>query len=337
MIIIMERGATEEQVEGVIERLVELGFTVHRSTGAVHTVLGGVGPNEEIDPEEFEILPGVKECRRVIAPFKLASRAFRPEGSVVDIGGVKFGADAVVLLAGPGNVENEAQIERAAEMAARAGAKLLRAGAYKQRINPYVFQGLNEQALAQLRRAAERYGLRTASEIVEPAQIAMMEQHVDLLIVGARHMQHYTLLSALGRQARPVMLKRASGATVEELLTSAEYIVSGGNYNVILCERGIRTFETSGPATLDVAAIPTVKRLSHLPIIVDPSRAAGRRDKVTPLALAAVAAGADGVMVDAHPDADASLVEGAQTLGPQQLEELAAQLKAVAAAVGRSL
>jgi 3-deoxy-7-phosphoheptulonate synthase len=337
MIIIMERGATEEQVEGVIERLVDLGFSVHRSTGAVHTVLGGVGPSEEIDPEEFEILPGVKECRRVIAPFKLASRAFRPEDTVVRIGAVEFGGNAVVLLTGPSSVEGESEIERAAEMAARAGAKFLRAGAFKQRLNPYVFQGLNEQALRLLRGAAERHGLLTASEIVDASQAPLMEQYIDLLLVGARNMQNYQLLSELGKQARPVVLKRGLAATVEELLVSADYVLSGGNYNVVLCERGIRTFENSTPATLDLSAIPAVKRLSHLPVIVDPSRSAGRRDKVAPMARAAVAAGADGVMIDAHPDAENALGEGAQTLTAAQLDELATQLRAVAQAVGRSL
>ena len=332
----MERGATEEQVEGVIEKLVELGFSVHRSTGAVHTVIGAVGPNEELDPEEFEILPGVKECRRVIAPYKLASRAFRPEGTVVHVGPEEIGGTEVVAMGGPGSVESEAQIERAAESIAAAGARFLRAGAFKQRMSPYVFSGLSEAALKLLRKAAERNGLMTVSEIVDAAQAPVMEQYVDLLLVGSRNMQNYNLLNALGAQQRPVLLKRGVGATVEELLVSAEYILSGGNYNVVLCERGIRTFETSAPCTLDVSAIPMVKRLSHLPIVADPSRGAGRRDKVAAMARAALAAGADGLLVDVHPDPEAA-GEGAQTLYPHQFAELMGQLRQIAPIVGRTM
>lgn len=337
MIIIMEHGASEEQVENVIEKLVDLGFTIHRSTGAVHTVLGAVGPNEDFEPAEFEVLPGVKECRRVIAPYKLAGRAFRPDGTVVRIGDVEIGGSRIVVMAGLSSVENEAQIERAAEAVARAGAAFLRAGAYKQRMSPYVFEGLNEDSLKALRRAAERNGLLTVSEIVDASQAPLMEQYVDLLLVGSRNMQNYGLLGALGKRKRPVLLKRGVGATVEELLVSADYILSGGNYDVIVCERGIRTFETSTPNTFDIAAIPSVKRLSHLPILGDASRGAGRRDKVAALARAAVAAGADGLLLDVHPDPESVLGEGSQSLNPAQLDELMAQLKIIASAVGRQL
>lgn len=335
MIIIMERGSTEEQVEGVIEKLVDLGFSVHRSTGAVHTVLGAVGPNEDYDAAEFEVLPGVKECHRVIAPYKLASRAFRPEGTVVEFGRAQIGGPRVAVLAGPSNVEGEAQIERAAEALARAGATFLRAGAFKQRMSPYVFQGLSEESLKLLRHAAERNGLLVVSEIVDAAQAPMMEQYVDLLLVGSRNMQNYPLLSALGRRQRPVLLKRGPAATVEEWLTSAEYILTGGNYSVILCERGIRSFEPPAHTTLDLTAIPTVKKLSHLPIVVDPSQGTGRRDKVAPMARAAVAAGADGLLIDVHQDPDGVLGEGAHALNPAQFEELMAQLRMIAEAVGR--
>lgn len=337
MIIIMERGASEEQVENVIEKLVDLGFTIHRSTGAVHTVLGAVGPNEDFEPAEFEVLPGVKECHRVIAPYKLAGRAFRPEGTVVRIGGVEIGGSRIVVMAGPSGVENEAQLDRTAEAVAHAGAKFLRAGAYMQRVSPYVFQGLGEDSLKALRRAAERNGLLTVSEIVDASQAPLMEQYVDLLLVGSRNMQNYSLLGALGKQKRPVMLKRGVGATVEELLISADYILSCGNYDVIVCERGIRTFETSTPNTFDIAAIPSVKKLSHLPILGDASRGAGRRDKVAALARAAVAAGADGLLLDVHPDPDGVLGEGSQSLNPAQLEELMGQLKTIAPVVGREL
>ena len=337
MIIIMERGATEEQVEGVIEKLVDLGFTIHRSTGAVHTVLGAVGPNEDFEPAEFEVLSGVKECHRVIAPYKLASRAFRPEGTVVKFGNLEIGGKGVVVMAGPSNVESEAQIERSAESLARAGAKFLRGGAFKQRLSPYVFQGLNEPALKLLRKAADNHGLLVVSEVVDAAQAPMMEQYADLLLVGSRNMQNYGLLNELGKRQRPVLLKRGVASTVEELLVSAEYILSGGNYNVILCERGIRTFEPSTRSTLDVAAIPAVKKLSHLPIMADPSQSTGRRDKVAPLALAAVAAGVDGLLIDVHPDPDSILGDGAESLFPVQFEELMAQVRAVAQAVGRTV
>ena len=337
MIIIMEHGATEEQVENVIEKLVNLGFTIHRSTGAVHTVLGAVGPNEDFEPTEFEVLPGVKECRRVIAPYKLAGRAFRPEGTVVRIGSVEIGGSHIVVMAGPSSVENKAQLDRIAEAVARAGTKFLRAGAYKQRTSPYIFQGLDEEMLKALRKAAERNGLLTVSEIVDASQASLMEQYVDLLLVGSRNMQNYGLLGALGKQKRPVMLKRGVGATVEELLVSADYVLSGGNYDVIVCERGIRTFETSTPNTFDIASFPSVKKLSHLPIIGDASRGAGRRDKVAALARAAVAAGADGLLLEVHPDPESVLGEGSQSLNPAQLEELMAQLRTIAPAVGREL
>lgn len=337
MIIIMEQGASEEQVENVIEKLVDLGFTIHRSTGAVHTVLGAVGPSENFEPAEFEVLPGVKECHRVIAPYKLANRAFRPEGTVVRIGGVEIGGERIVVMAGPSSVDNASQIERSAEAVAQSGAKFLRAGAYKQRMSPYVFQGLSEDLLKALRNAAERNGLLTVSEIVDASQAPLMEQYVDLLLVGSRNMQNYGLLGGLGKTQRPVLLKRGVGATVEELLVSADYILSGGNYDVIVCERGIRTFETSTPDTFDITAIPTVKKLSHLPIIGDASRGAGRRDKVAALARAAVAAGADGLLLDVQPDSDNLLGEGSQSLNPAQLEHLMSQLKIIAPAVGREL
>jgi 3-deoxy-7-phosphoheptulonate synthase len=337
VIIIMERGASEEQIENVIEKLVDLGFTIHRSTGAVHTLLGAVGPSEDFEPAEFEVLPGVKECHRVIAPYKLANRDFRPEGTVVRIGDVEIGGDRIVVMAGPSSVDNDAQLERTAEAVASAGAKFLRAGAYKQRKSPYVFQGLNENALKALRKAADRNGLLTVSEIVDASQAPLMEQYVDLLLVGSRNMQNYGLLGALGKRKRPVLLKRGVGATVEELLVSADYILSGGNYDVIVCERGIRTFETSTPDRFDIGAIPTVKKLSHLPILGDASRGAGRRDKVAAIARAAVAAGADGLLLDVHPDPDNVLGEGSQSLDPAQLNKLMAQLKIVAPAVGREV
>lgn len=336
MIIVMEQGAGEEQIERVIEKLVNLGFSVHRSSGVVHTVLGGVGP-DEFDPEEINVLPGVKSCHRVIAPYKLASRSFRPEGTIVRAGNAEIGGERVVVMAGPAGVESEESVLRAAEAAAAAGARFLHSGAAKPRFSPHVLESLEERHLAQLRRSAERFGLNVVSEVTDPARIGLFEQYVDVLQVGSRNMQNFDLLRALGAARKPVLLKRSPGATVEELLLSAECVLAGGNYDVILCERGIRTFETGSRFTMDVTAIPVVKRLSHLPILADPSQATGRRDKVIPMGRAAVAAGADGLVVELHPDPDNALSEGAQSLYPEQFAELMSQCRLIASAVGRSL
>lgn len=337
MLVVMEQGATEAQIEAVIDRLVEKGFTVHRSTGVVHTVLGGVGPMEDFDPLELEVLDGVKECHRIMSPYKLASRAFRPEGTVVKVGNVEFGGTQVVVMAGPCSVETPEQIDSIAAQAARAGAKALRGGAFKPRSSPYSFQGLGEDGLRLLRETADRYGLLVISEVMDHTQIPLMERYVDIIQVGARNMQNFNLLKQLGTTNKPVLLKRGLSATIEELLLSAEYILNGGNYDVILCERGIRTFETFTRNTMDISAIPIVKKLSHLPIIADPSHGIGRRDFVIPMARAAVAAGADGLLVEVHNDPDRAWSDGAQSLNPAQFGELMKQLGMIAGAVGRSL
>jgi 3-deoxy-7-phosphoheptulonate synthase len=337
MIVVMEQGASEKQIEQVIDKLVFYGFSVHRSTGAVHTVLGGVGPTETCDPAEFEVLDGVKECHRVMSPYKLAARPFKPEGTVVRFGDVAIGGAEVVMMAGPCSVESEEQIERSADIVAASGAKFIRGGAFKPRSSPYSFQGLGEEGLKLIRRAADRRKLLVVSEVMDHTQIAMMEAYADLLQVGARNMQNFNLLRELGKSRRPVLLKRGISATIEELLLSAEYILSGGNYNVVLCERGIRTFETYTRNTMDIAAIPVVHKLSHLPIIADPSHGTGRRDKVMPMARAALAAGADGLIVEVHPDPDRALSDGAQSLNAEQFAELMGQLRIIAPAVGRTL
>jgi 3-deoxy-7-phosphoheptulonate synthase len=338
MIVVMEAGASEEQIQGVIDRLVMLNFSVHRSTGVIHTVLGGVGPEGDLSPDDLQVMPGVKECHRVTSPYKLAARAFKPEGTVVEFpNGVRIGGPELVVAAGPCSVESEPQIQSIAASVAKAGAKLIRAGAFKPRSSPYSFQGLGEQGLIMLREAANAHGLLVVSEVMDHTQIGLLEQYVDLLQVGARNMQNYNLLRELGRSSKPVLLKRGIAATIEELLLSAEYILSGGNYRVILCERGIRTFETYTRNTMDLAAIPVVKKLSHLPIMADPSHGTGRRDKVLPMARAAVAAGADGLLVEVHPDPDRALSDGAQSLYPDQFETLMAQLRIIAPAVDRTL
>ncbi len=338
MIVIMQAGASEEQIQHVTDRLIALGFDVHRSTGATHTVLGAVGERDEFDPRDVELLDGVREVVRISQPYKLVSRAFRPEGTIVDVGkGARFGGPEVVVAAGPCSVESAEQIHTVAERVARLGARLLRGGAFKPRTSPYSFQGLGEKGLKLLREAADRNSLLVVSEVMDPSQIPMMLPYVDVLQVGARNMQNYFLLRALGEVRKPVLLKRGMSATIEELLLSAEYIMSGGNYNVILCERGIRTFETYTRNTLDIAAIPVIKKLSHLPIIADPSHGTGRRDKVPPMARAAVAAGADGLLIEVHHDPDHALSDGAQSLFPDQFAQLMAELRIIAPAVGRRI
>jgi len=337
MVIVMQQGATEPQIDAVIDRLTEMGFDVHRSTGVMHTVLGAVGGKPDFELEVFELMEGVKEAHRISSPYKLASRSFRPGGTVVKIRDVEIGARRVVVMAGPCSVESRDQIERSAELVAAAGARVLRGGAFKPRSSPYAFQGLGEEGLRMLREAAGRHGLLVASEVMDHMQIPLVAQYADILQVGARNMQNFNLLRELGKQRTPVLLKRGISATIEELLLSAEYIMSGGNYDVILCERGIRTFETYTRNTMDISAIPVVKKLSHLPIVADPSHGTGRRDKVVPMARAAVAAGADGLLVEVHPDPDHALSDGAQSLEPGQFQEMMRQLSLVAAAVERSL
>jgi 3-deoxy-7-phosphoheptulonate synthase len=331
----MQQGATEQQIESVIARLVELDFNVHRSTGVIHTLLGGVGGRDEFDLASFEAMEGVKEAHRIVSAYKLASRGFRPEGTVVRVGDVAIGGERVVVMAGPCSVESGEQIERCAEIVAKAGAKVIRGGAFKPRSSPYSFQGMGEEGLELLRAAADRNGLLVVSEVMEIAQIPVLLRYADILQVGARNMQNFNLLRELGKQRKPVLLKRGIAATVEELLLSAEYILAGGNYDVILCERGIRTFETATRNTMDISAIPVVKQLSHLPIVADPSHGTGRRDKVVPMARAAVAAGADGLLVEVHPDPDHALSDGAQSLRPEQFEQMMEQLRLIAPAVGR--
>jgi 3-deoxy-7-phosphoheptulonate synthase len=338
MVVVMQAGATDEQIQHVIDRLVSIGFDVHRSTGESHTVLGAVGVHPDFDPRDIELLEGVREVVRITQPYKLASRAFRPEGTIVDLGkGVRVGATEVVVAAGPCAVESEAQINKIADCVARMGAKLLRGGAFKPRSSPYSFQGLGEPGLKLLRAAADRNALLVVSEVMDPSQVQLILQYVDLLQVGARNMQNYHLLRALGEVRKPVLLKRGMSATIEELLLSAEYIMAGGNYNVILCERGIRTFETYTRNTLDIAAIPVIKKLSHLPIFADPSHGTGRRDKVSPMGRAAVAAGADGLLIEVHHDPEHALSDGAQSLYPEQFAQLMAELRIIAPAVGRRL
>ena len=338
MVIVMEHAASEEQVQRVIESLVEAGYDVHRSSGVDFTVLGAVGaPTKPIDPRLIEVLPGVREVVRISEPFKLAGRTFKAEDTVVDLAGVKVGGSEVIAMAGPCSVESAEQVAEVAKSVAASGARVLRGGAFKPRTSPYAFQGHGEEALRWMRAAADECGLAVISEIMDARHIEMMGRYVDCYQVGARNMQNFDLLKDLGKVRRPVLLKRGLSATIEELLLSAEYILAGGNQQVILCERGIRTFENATRNTLDISAIPVVEKLSHLPMLVDPSHGTGRRDKVIPMARAGVAAGADGLLIEVHNDPEKALSDGAQSLYPEQFDRLMSELRVIAPVLGRSL
>ena len=336
MVVVMQERATEEQIELVVARLVEMGMDVHRSTGATRTVLGVVGQNRP-DAGLIQLLDGVHEVVRISEPYKLAGRTFKPQNTVITVGDVRIGGDEVIMMAGPCSAENEKQVRTTAAAVRRAGAKIFRGGAFKPRSSPYSFQGLGEEGLRLLREASKAEGLALVSEVMDVSQIAMMDTYCDIFQVGARNMQNYTLLKELGHAHKPVLLKRGLMATIEEWLLSAEYVLSGGNGEVILCERGIRTFETATRNTFDVSAIPVVKKLSHLPVIADPSHGAGRRDMVVPMARAAVAAGADGLLIEVHCDPDHALSDGAQSMFPNQFDRLMAELRIIAPAIGRSI
>src|SRR6476619_4068873 len=306
MVVVMKERATEVQIDSVIARLIELGMDVHRSSGATRTVLGVVGAHK-VEKELIELLDGVHEVLRITQPYQRASRTFKPEDTVVSIDDVRIGGDEVIVMAGPCSAETEEQVEASAVAVKRAGAKVLRGGAFKPRSSPYSFQGLGEEGLRLLKSAADRHNLKLVSEVMDISQLELIERYSDILQVGARNMQNFTLLRELGRSRKPVLLKRGISATIEEWLLSAEYILAGGNMNVMLCERGIRTFESYTRNTLDISAIPVVRKLSHLPILVDPSHGTGKRDKVAPMARAAVAAGADGLLIEVHHDPDHAL------------------------------
>lgn len=337
MVVVTEPGATEKQIEEIIRVLNEHGFGVHRSTGVQQTVLGAIGVHPEFDHRQIELLPGVAEVLRITEPYKLASRAFKREGSVFDVGGVKLGGNEVIVMAGPCSVESEEQIFTIAKLVAQTGGRILRGGAFKPRTSPYTFQGLGEEGLRLLRAAADEYKLKVVTEVMDRSQIDLVEKYADILQIGARNMQNYTFLKDLGSSSKPVLLKRGLAATIEELLMSAEYILSGGNHQVILCERGIRTFETATRNTLDIGAITVVKKKSHLPIIADPSHGIGIRDKVIPMARACVAAGADGIIVEVHNDPDHAMSDGAQSLFPDQYTQMMREVRMIAEAIGRKI
>ena len=334
----MLEDATEEQIVAVIEVMEEAGVHVHRTTGEMQTILAAVGPTAGLDLSKFEVLPGVMHVHRISSPYKLAGRAWRPEGTIIDFpNGATIGGKQVAMIAGPCAIENRDQIFATAAAVKAAGGRFLRGGAFKPRSSPYSFQGLGIPGLELMREAAEAHGLATVSEVMEISQIEPMLPFVDCFQVGARNMQNFNLLRELGQVRKPVLLKRGIAATIEEMLLSSEYILSGGNYDVILCERGIRTYETATRNTMDISAIPVVKKLSHLPIVGDPSHGTGRRDMVPPMARAAVAAGADALLVEIHPNADKAVSDAAQTMYLDDFAKLTSELRVIASAVGRTM
>ncbi len=337
MIIVMRRDATPEDITGVVERLRSIGCEAHVSEGQVQTVIGAIGDRDVIGRLPWEAMPGVERAVPVVKPFKFVSRDFQPADTVIDVGGVELGGERFVVVAGPCAVESRDQLFRTAEAVVEAGARILRGDAFKPRTSPYSFQGLGEQGLELLAEVRETFGIPFVAEVLDPRDVGLVASYADMLRVGTRNMANFTLLQEVGRQPKPVQLKRGFTATIEEWLNAAEYIYKEGNHQIVLVERGIRTFETAARNTLDITAVPVLKRLSHLPVMVDPSHSGGRRELVLPLARAGVAAGADGIMVDVHPAPDTALVDGAQALLPDEFAQMMDQVRRLAEAMGRPL
>lgn len=334
LIIVMAKDATAEDVRLVVRRLEDAGAEAHVSKGRYRTVIGAVGDREVIQQVSWEALSGVERAVPVLKPFKFVSRDFQPEDTVIDVGGVPLGGGHFVAIAGPCAVESREQLFAAAEAVSKAGAKVLRGDAFKPRTSPYSFQGLGEKGLELLAEAREEFGMPFIAEVVDPRDVDLVSQYADLIRVGTRNMANFTLLAELGKQSKPVMLKRGFTATVEEWLNAAEYVYKEGNQEIVLCERGIRTFETATRNTLDISAVPVVKGLSHLPVVVDPSHSGGRRQLVAPLARSAIAAGADGFMIDVHPTPETALVDGPQAILPEEFAHLMTEVRALALVMG---
>jgi 3-deoxy-7-phosphoheptulonate synthase len=337
MIIVLKPDASEEQVEHIVERVKGLGLSVHISRGKERTIIGAIGEESALAEQPLEALPGVEKVMPILKPYKLVSREFKSEDSVIDIEGVKVGGREVQVIAGPCSVEGLEMLQETAERVKEAGARLLRGGAFKPRTSPYAFQGLGEEGLRYLDEARKRTGLPVVTELMDPRDVDLICEYADVIQIGARNMQNFRLLKEAGKTKKPVLLKRGLSSTIKELLMSAEYIAAEGNNKIMFCERGIRTFETALRSTLDLSAVPVLKEETHLPVIVDPSHAAGRWDMVAPLAKAAVAIGADGLLIEVHGDPESALCDGAQSLKPSKFTELMLELRRIAEAVGRSL
>jgi 3-deoxy-7-phosphoheptulonate synthase len=337
MMIIMRSDATEEQVSAVVHRVEQNQMRAHLSQGAERTVIGAIGDGRPVNPDQFIFLPGVDRVMPISRPYKLASREFSPENTSFRLNGVSIGGDEVVIMAGPCSVEDRTLLLEIAFAVREAGAHVLRGGAFKPRTSPYSFQGLGEKGLELLAEARELTGLPIVTEVMSPEQVPLVASYAEILQIGARNMQNYSLLHAAGASQHPVLLKRGMSATVEELLMAAEYILSHGNRRVILCERGIRTFETTTRNTTDINAIPVLKSLTHLPVVLDPSHSTGYWNYVTAISRAGIAAGADGLIVEVHPNPDQALSDGGQSLKPERFAELVRQVRAIAQAVGRDV
>jgi len=337
MIIVLSAGATEGDIRQIEETLRERGLSAHISRGVERTIIGAIGDERKLDPDLFEGLPAVEKVLRILSPFKLVSREFQKEDTVIDVNGRKIGGRAIALFAGPCSVEGKDMMVDIAGSVAACGATFLRGGAFKPRTSPYAFQGLGEEGLKHLAEARERTGLPVATELMDPRDIELVARYADIIQIGARNMQNFRLLTEVGRLDKPVILKRGMSATIQELLMSAEYIASEGNRKIILCERGIRTYETATRNTFDVSAFPVLKGLTHLPVIADPSHAAGKVALVEPLAAAAIAAGADGLMIEVHNQPEKALSDGPQSLRPEAFGKVIERLRRVAEAVGKTL
>jgi 3-deoxy-7-phosphoheptulonate synthase len=337
MLVVMKQHATQADIDAVVEKIRSLGLEAHPIPGAQRVAIGITGNKGGLDPGLFETMPGVADAIRVSQPFKLVSREVKEEDTVIDVGGVKLGGNALAVMAGPCSVESRDQILEAAHAVKAAGATFLRGGAYKPRTSPYEFQGLAEEGLKLLAAAREQTGLKIVTEVMDVETLPLVSDYADMLQIGARNMQNFSLLKQLGTVRKPVLLKRGPSATIREWLMAAEYVVSRGNYQVALCERGIRTFETMTRNTLDLNAVPVLKALTHLPVIVDPSHGIGLRAHVAAMARAGVAAGADGIIVEVHPRPDKALSDGQQSLTPREFEELMRQVRGIAGAIGRAV
>ncbi len=336
MVIVMKYNATAEEIAGVIRNIESFGFKAHLSRGEERSVIGIIGDERPVEPEHWETLAGVERVVRILHPFKLASRDFHAGNSVVKVDGVSVGANQVVVMAGPCSVESREQLMETAAAVKEAGAHVLRGGAFKPRTSPYAFQGLGQPGLELLKEAREEFNMPVITEVMSSEDVKLVAEYADILQIGTRNMQNFALLHAVGESQKPVMLKRGMMSTIEELLMAAEYILSHGNERVMVCERGIRTFEPSTRYTMDINAIPVLKSLTHLPVIADPSHATGKWDLVAPIARASVAAGADGLIVEVHPNPANALSDGAQSLKPEKFAQMVKDVRAVAAAVGRT-
>ena len=337
MIIVLKPDATDKQIRHIQERIKKLGLKTMVSKGIERTIIGVIGEEDIVRVQPLEAIEGVEKVMPVLKPYKLASREFREESSIIDISGVRVGGEEIIVMAGPCAVESLDQLKRIAKLVKKSGAKILRGGAFKPRTSPYSFQGLGEEGLKYLKEVSKETGLPVVTEVMDPRKVKLVDKYADAFQIGARNMQNFDLLKEVGKTKKPVILKRGMSATIKELLMSAEYILSGGNFNVILCERGIRTFEEATRNTLDLSAIPVIKKLSHLPVIVDPSHATGRWEFVPSMAAAAVASGCDGLLIEVHYKPEEALSDGIQSLKPDKFDELMSALRKVSRAIGRNI